>query len=71
MTARELMLQLGLVDPETPVCMLSPKGYLSRVRGIDRMHDPVDKTIQITLLSHPAPELLPKIDDKGYVTTDG
>ena len=69
MTARELMLQLGLVHPDTPVCMLSPKGYLSRVRGIERRHDAsLVATEQIVLVSNLT--VLPEIDDKGYVKTD-
>ena len=70
MTARELMLQLGLVDPDTPVYMLSSQGYVSRVRGLTRAHlkdDTNRKTIQITLISEPA--ILPEIDDMGRLLT--
>ncbi len=66
MNARELMLQLGLVDPDTPVKVLVDT-VAKDVVGIERTHI-LGKTVRVVLTTYDL-GVLPEIDDMGRVKT--
>lgn len=62
MTVRQLMLQLGMVDPDCVVHIDGPDGP-DVCRGIRRTHS-AGKTVRMVLTCDAT--LLAKVDDKGY-----